>query len=373
MKRLLFSPWRQAVLLAAATLLSAIGLGWIALRTGASADGLLDLLSTREVAGFLAGFFLISLVIALVSVISGIGGGVLFTPIMLAFTPVDSLIIRATGLVMALCSGLVSTGTFMRKGIGNFRICALLAASQGAGSLLGALAAIRAYHRMGESGEAAIRMALGLLILFASLYLLKGGKKREWPEVRFVDRFTERMGLGRAYFEESEQRVVHYAVRRAGPGLGLVFLVGLVGGFFGLGAGWALTPVQNIVMGIPLKVATANSGIILGMGGSIAVWPYLYIGALLPLFVLPWIGGMIAGGYCGSLLLVRIRVGTIRLILIGILFFSSFGLISRGLEMRGLTRPMHPLGMLAVFLILCFLVFYQARRDSRKERHDPPR
>ena len=57
----------------------------------------------------LCGLFLFSLLVSLVAVLSGIGGGVVYTPLLLAFTPLHSLIVRATGLVVALFSCLLYT------------------------------------------------------------------------------------------------------------------------------------------------------------------------------------------------------------------------------------------------------------------------
>ena len=61
--------------------------------------------------------FLVSVIIAIVAVITGVGGGVIFTPLLLAFTSFDTLLIRSTGLVVAMFSGLISTGPLMRKGL----------------------------------------------------------------------------------------------------------------------------------------------------------------------------------------------------------------------------------------------------------------
>ena len=66
--------------------------------------------------------FVLSVVIAIVAVIAGVGGGVIFTPLMLAFTSIDTLIIRSTGLVVAMFSGLVATGPFMRKGLADIKL-----------------------------------------------------------------------------------------------------------------------------------------------------------------------------------------------------------------------------------------------------------
>ena len=66
--------------------------------------------------------FLLSFFVAIISVIAGVGGGVIFTPLMLAFTSIDTLIIRSTGLVVAMFSGLVASGPFMRKGLADIKL-----------------------------------------------------------------------------------------------------------------------------------------------------------------------------------------------------------------------------------------------------------
>ncbi len=69
-----------------------------------------EILSANQMWMIVVLSFLFSTLIATVAVVAGIGGGVLFTPVMLAFTSIDTLLIRATGLVVAMFSGLISTG-----------------------------------------------------------------------------------------------------------------------------------------------------------------------------------------------------------------------------------------------------------------------
>ena len=96
MGKLFKSPWLEVNVMLAVLIISYIAL---ALITG-SADTQPGAMSGGAIWGWLFGFFFLSFAIALVAVIGGIGGGVLFTPFMLAFTPVDSLIVRATGLIL---------------------------------------------------------------------------------------------------------------------------------------------------------------------------------------------------------------------------------------------------------------------------------
>jgi len=128
-------------------------------------------------------------------------------------------------------------------------------------------------------------------------------------------------------------KVIDYPLTRAGGLLGAIVGVGMLSGFFGLGAGWAIVPAQNLIMAVPLKVAAANSGVLLGMGDCIAVWPYLLLGAIIPLFAAPWLVGQVLGGLLGALILIRVKAGFVRFLLIGFMFFACFGLLTKGLNM----------------------------------------
>ena len=328
MKKLFESPWLELSIMFTVVVLSYIALLIIS-RGAAIPPGGMALTSITEL---LFGFFLLSFAIAIIAVLAGIGGGVLFTPLMLAFTPIDSLIIRATGLIVAMFSGLVSTGPFMKSGVGNLKLSIYCCCGYGIGGFIGAQGAIWIANRMGETGEGIIRIILGGIVLLLALYFLLGGVKTEWPEVKRVDRFTQWLGLPQPYYEESLGKVVDYQVIRGGQGLLAICGVGLISGFFGLGAGWAIVPTMNLIMAIPLKVAAASSGILIGMGDCITVWPYLLAGAIIPLFVAPWLVGQVMGGIIGAHVLIRVRAKSIRYILIGIMVFSSFGLVTKGLK-----------------------------------------
>ena len=331
MSKFLRSPWLEVNVMLLVLILSYIGLALIGWGAETPPGGM----SGKAIFGWLFGFFFLSFAIALVAVIGGIGGGVLFTPFMLAFTSVDSLIIRATGLIVAMFSGLVSTGPFTKRGLANLRICIFCAAAYGVGAFSGAQGAIYVAKHLGATGEGVVRLALGGILFSLAVYFIVGGKKIEWPEVKHVDGFTKRLKLTQPYYEESLKKVVDYPLTRAKWVLAAIVGVGLLSGFFGLGAGWAIVPAQNMIMAVPLKVAAANSGVLLGMGDCIAVWPYLLMGAIIPLFAAPWLAGQVLGGLLGALILIRVNAGFVRFLLIGFMFFACFGLLTKGLGMLG--------------------------------------
>lgn len=359
------SPYLEIIIMIASIVLAYFGLAVLSMVPETPTEGAMP---TSSIALIVLAFFLLSVAIAMISVVAGIGGGVIFTPLMLAFTSVDSLVIRGTGLIVAMFSGLISTGIFIKKRLGNYKLCMTLTLSQGIGALLGSTLAVLTAQNAGALGEGLMRTGLGVLLTLIAVYLFLGGRKLEWPVIKKIGKFTASLKLGGSYYEESEGQLRSYEVTRAPLGILLLFIVGLVGGFFGMGGGWAITPSLNLGMGLPLKLAVANSGIILGIGSCVSIWPYIGAGSIIPLFVLPWLAGQVIGGFIGSYALARIRVKVVRLILIGIMVFTAFGLITKGLNVLNLMGNVSAVMQVIVFTAVFACVIAVIIISNKKEK-----
>jgi uncharacterized membrane protein YfcA len=279
----------------------------------------------------IVGSFLISTAIAIIAVIAGIGGGVIFTPIMLGFTSMDSLVIRATGLVVAMFGGLISSGPFMKSRLANLRIVFFCGVPITIGALVGSVCAIYLHDALGLVGDGLVRLSLGILMLVIAYFLFTGGGKTEYPEPERIDPLSIKLGLRGSYWEGSLGKVVEYHLVKALPGALLFILLGFIGGFFGMGGGAFLTATLNLVMMAPVKIAAACSGVLLAISDATAIWTYVTYGALIAILAAPWMLGHVVGGILGAHLLIRIRAGFVRKILIFILVLSSVKLIGRGL------------------------------------------
>jgi uncharacterized membrane protein YfcA len=283
---------------------------------------------------FFAAMFLFTVVIGIVTQIAGTGGGVIFTTLTLGFTNIHPDIVRATGLLAAMCGTRMSARRFLRKGLANIRIVLLMGVTYSIFAIIGAIIGLYITRELGTFGTAVIKLLLGVIVLLVGvLYLTM--KKVEYPEVENVDRFTEKLGLEFPYWEESLQDVVEYRVRRAWLGILLFCCVGIISGMFGLGAGWAVTPVLNLAMSVPLKVATASSVTMISLGDTAAIFPYLMSNSLIPIFAVPAVAGLMVGAEIGSRIAVRVKPRVVRYILIGILFFAGIKLITTGLSLMG--------------------------------------
>jgi len=358
------SPYLEIIIMVSSIILAYFGLAVLSMVPQVPTEGAMQ---TSSITLVVLAFFLLSVAIAMISVIAGIGGGVIFTPLMLAFTGIDSLVVRGTGLMVAMFSGLISTGIFLKKGLGNYKLCMTLTLSQSAGALLGATLAVTAAQKAGTLSEGWMRTSLGILLALIAVYLFLGGKKLEWPVIKKVDRFTAWLKLGGSYYDESEGQSKTYSVRQAPLGILLLFFIGAIGGFYGMGGGWAITPTLNMAMGLPLKLAAANSHIILGIGSCVSIWPYVNAGSIIPLFVLPWLCGQVIGGFIASHIFAKIRVKVVRLILIGIMVFTAFTLITKGLNILNLMGEISALAQVIIFTTILACVIAVVLINNKKE------
>ena len=280
-------------------------------------------------------FLAISIVIGMIAVLGGVGGGVVFTPLMMGFTPIDSFIIRGTGLLVAMAGSLIAARPFLNRGLANIRLLLLAGVPYAIFAVIGALLAGYIQETAGETGEAIIRLSLGILIIGIAALIFFGGRKVEYPEIKNVDSITERLALATSYYEQSLGKVVYYKVKRAPVGILIFCFVGLVSGLFGLGAGWAMVPTLTLAMLAPIKVAAASSKVLIGIGDTAAVWPYTKDGAIFALFAVPCVIGMVIGTIIGAKIMIKIKAGFVRWLIIAVMAGAGIKLILDGVSRLG--------------------------------------
>lgn len=346
-------PWLETFVLCGTAIIIYVGFLFVSLVLEAPPGAM----SAFSVSAWVSGLFLISFGIGFLSTLAGVGGGVLWSPIAMAFTPMDSVIIRASGLIVAMFNGLVATGPLARSGMCNLRLILFALVSYGIGAFSGAQGAIYVAKAFGPAGEGVIRIILALIMLGLFFYFIAGGKKVEYPEVKKEDRFTGFFKIPLPYYEASLGKVLEYKLHRGWLLWIAVAMVGIIGGFFGMGAGWAIVPAMNVIMGAPLKVAAAASMSMLGMGDCIAVWPYFLAGTMIPIVIAPLLVGQVIGGVLGAYVLIGMRAIFVRFILIGVLLFTSFGLFTKGADLLGWFTV--PLWFRLGWILVCTgVVFY---------------
>jgi uncharacterized membrane protein YfcA len=247
--------------------------------------------------------FCLTFLLGIVAVIAGVGGGVLFVPIVASFFPFHLDYVRGAGLVLALTGTLAASPTLLRSGLANLRLVLPLAVGGSICSLAGAVLGF-------ALPVAIVQTALGVIIIGVAvlIWVAKG-----------VDGVP---GMDPARFD--------WRSRRGVLGLASFGGIGFVGGLFGLGAGWANVPVLNLVMGLPLKLAVGTSGLAISLINSSAAWVYIGRGALLPAVAMPSILGVMLGSRIGARLLHGMSSVMVRRIVISVLALAGARALARG-------------------------------------------
>jgi hypothetical protein len=271
--------------------------------------------------------FVVCFVLGILAVPAGVGGGVLFVPLVSGFFPFHIDYVRGAGLLVALSSALAAGPSLLRNGLASLRLSLPLALLASVSSIGGALIGL-------ALSPSVVRIALGLAILGIVAVMLLAHKS-EIPEVAASDRLGAIFRMHGVFHDAALGRDVPWKVHRTPQAMVLFLLIGVLAGVFGLGAGWANVPTLNLLMGAPLKVAAGSSSFILSLVDSSAAWVYLNQGAVLPVIAVPSVIGMMLGAKIGARLLAVLKAGVIRRLVIGLLLFAGARALMVGLGVWG--------------------------------------
>lgn len=267
--------------------------------------------------------FIVCFFMGMLAVPAGVGGGVLFVPIVGSFFPFHLDFVRGAGLLVAMSSALAAGPSLLKNGMANLRLALPLALIASISSIGGAMLGLALPANI-------VQIALGFTILLIA-GLMISARKSEFPHVPRPDSLSVMLGIHGVFHDAISGKNIPWHVHRTPAGLGVFLVIGFLGGLFGVGAGWANVPALNLLLGVPLKVAAGTSSMILSMASSSATWYYLDNGAILPIIAVPSVIGMMIGARIGAHLLTVLKASMIRNLVIGILLFAGVRTLLKGL------------------------------------------
>ena len=262
-------------------------------------------------------------ILGIIAVMAGVGGGVLFVPLVSGFFPFHLDFVRGAGLLVALAGALAAGPGLLRRNFANLRLALPVALIASACSIAGAMLGLALPTDI-------LQICLGVTILGIAV-LLFFSKNSVRPEVSRQDAVGMALGMNGVFLEPSTGEVVDWKTHRTLAGLLLFIVIGIMAGMFGLGAGWANVPVLNLLMGVPLKVSVGPSKFLLSITDTSAAWVYLNQGCVIPLMAIPSIVGLMLGSVVGVRLLAKAKPKFIRIMVIAVLFFSGAKALLKGL------------------------------------------
>lgn len=264
-----------------------------------------------------------SFLLGIVAVLGGVGGGVLFVPIVSGFFPFHLDFVRAAGLIVALAGSLSAGPGLLKRNLANLRLALPVALIASSAAIVGAMIGLALPTNI-------VQTLLGITIL-SIVVIMVLAKKSDFPNVPKPDTLSQSLKIMGIYTEESLGKDVKWCIHRTPKGLAMFIFIGIMAGMFGLGAGWANVPVLNLMMGAPLKIAAATSNFLISITDTSAAWIYLNEGAVLPIIVVPSIVGMMLGSKIGVKILTKTKPKAIKWVVICLLLFAGLRTILKGL------------------------------------------
>ncbi len=267
--------------------------------------------------------FIATFVMGILAVLAGVGGAVLYTPIIGSLFPFNLDFVRGAGLVVALAGALAAGPGLLKLNLANLRLALPVALIASTFSILGAYLGLALPTNI-------VQIAMGLTII-AIAFLFIIAKNNEFPRVGVPDKLTTALGISGSYYEPSVGKKIDWTVWRTPQGFLMFCGIGTIAGMFGLGAGWANVPVLNMLMGAPLKVAVGSSKFLLSITDTSAAWVYLNHGAVLPIIAVPSVLGIMMGSFIGVRLLAGAKPKMVKCLVIVLLLGSGIQSLIKGL------------------------------------------
>lgn len=268
----------------------------------------------------------------------GLGGGILIVPILtLGFgLPIREAV--GVSLVSVIVTSSAAAGVYLQRRVANLRLGMVLELFTASGALVGGLAAFLL-------PDALLAGLFSLLLLYTALTMMRrssdpGAASDAAPEIVPGDEAVPSAGVGSPSDGVVDQRVRSWRDSLSGPGYevhdlpaGVVGSVGagVASALLGIGGGIVKVPVMHLVMGVPLRVATATSNLMIGVTASASAVIYLLRGGIDPLVAGPTALGVFVGATVGSRTASRVDLRALRFLFVVVLLYTAAQMARRAL------------------------------------------
>ncbi|HSU59202.1 MAG TPA: sulfite exporter TauE/SafE family protein [Bryobacteraceae bacterium] len=233
--------------------------------------------------------------------LTGLGGGVIVTPVLTLFLGVDLRYAIGATLVSVIATSSGAAAAYVRDGLSNIRIGMFLEIATTLGAVTGAYLGTHVPTR-------ALSVVFGIVLLQAAWQSSRDQKSSAKPHP--PDPLGERLKLNGTY--TTADGVETYKVYRVKTGLGLMFGAGTLSGLLGIGSGSLKVIAMDQAMQIPFKVSTATSNFMIGVTAAASASVYLSRGYVSPGIAMPVMLGVLAGSLLGARFLPRLPVRILR-------------------------------------------------------------
>ncbi|HEX6868310.1 MAG TPA: sulfite exporter TauE/SafE family protein [Candidatus Limnocylindrales bacterium] len=268
----------------------------------------------------------------------GLGGGVLLVPLLtLGFgLPLREAV--GVSLISVIVTSSAAAGVYLERHVANLRLGMTLELFTAIGALVGGSVAFLLDEQL-------LSLLFAGLLLYVAATMVRAGVRTapatepvatdasETPETLVgddFDRHVERVPEPTAPATTLERLSgPGYHVRNLGLGVVGATVAGVVSALLGIGGGTIKVPLMHLAMGVPFRVATATSNMMIGITATASAVIYLIRGGIDPYVAAPTAIGVFVGATIGSRLGHRVDLRVLRLLFVFVLVWLAIQMLIR--------------------------------------------
>jgi uncharacterized membrane protein YfcA len=257
----------------------------------------------------------------------GLGGGILIVPLLtIGFgLPVREAV--GISLICVIMTSGASAAVFLERDVANLRLGMFLELFTAIGAVVGGAVAFLIDERY-------LAAMLAILMVYVAVTMLRSATRpgaapaeaigdTAEPSDAASDVLSPAVPPGRMPFIDRLSRP-GYRVRHLRLGAVGSVGAGILSALLGIGGGVVKVPLMHLLMGVPLRVSTATSNLMIGITASTSAIVYLLRGGIAPYAAGPTAVGVFIGATIGSRSAHRVDLRVLRLLFVVVLLYTAY-------------------------------------------------
>jgi uncharacterized membrane protein YfcA len=244
----------------------------------------------------------------------GLGGGVLIVPLLTLGFGLDLRSAVGVSLVSVIMTSSAAAGVYLERHVANLSLGMRLELFTAIGALVGGSIAFLIDERL-------LSVLFGALLVYVAISMLRASEVE--PDG------AQAGGAPAAASSNGEDAGPGYEVRNMPVGVVGATGAGVVSAMLGVGGGIVKVPLMHLAMGVPLRVSTATSNLMVGITAAASAVIYLIHGEVDPYVAGPTAIGVFLGASLGSRIAPRIDLRVLRMLFVVVLLVTAVQMVLR--------------------------------------------
>jgi uncharacterized membrane protein YfcA len=218
----------------------------------------------------------------------GVGGGLITVPLLVALgVEVHTAIgLSLLGVISVSTAG---SASYLRAGFANRRLGLTLLVATASGGIAGGYTA-------GLLDGHVLSGLFGVVLVWVAIQMLRA---RSRPPAEVVGE-PAAFEMDASYVEPTTGETIEYRARNVGVAGVVSLFAGAISGLLGVGGGIVNVPTMNVLMHVPIRVATATSTYMLGATAAASAVLYLSRGQIQMILAAAVVSGVFLGATIGA-------------------------------------------------------------------------